>query len=109
MLLAKKLEAEFDRNVRVGGRALVRQRRTKVLDADDEVACVEVRGYDGSVVVLLVNDRLRACSCDGGTPRARCAHTWAAVLARDRFVSRAREGRADLEDDVDRLAREEIP
>jgi hypothetical protein len=83
-----------------------------VLDGDDHVACVEVRAPEGTVVVLLVGDHLRACSCDGDSPHARCGHAWAAILARDRFVGRGsgvRDGRADPEHDVHRLARQELP
>jgi hypothetical protein len=101
--LATKTETDFDPQTRAVGRALVRRRRVKLLDCEEAVTCAEIRAPDGPVVVLLVADRARACSCDGGTPRARCAHAWAAILARDRHLARSAllDGRAHPEHDVE--------
>jgi hypothetical protein len=105
MTLATKTEGDFDAHVRTTGRALVRRRRVKLLDCEETLTCAEVRAPEGPVIVLLVADGARTCSCDGETPLARCAHAWAAILARDGHLARARsallEGRADPEHDVE--------
>lgn len=94
MRLARITEADFHPSTRANGRALVRRRRVRVLDHGGGVACMEVRAAEGPHVVLLVGCNLRACSCDGGTPLARCAHAWAAILASDRLSSAPSEIRA---------------